>query len=454
MIRFRSEFFFILLIVIELVLLNGFFFKGTYPHFFSQFKDYLKVHIKSVVVMNLAYVVIIYLLKIYDFRKNSTYQDILLTLLKQTVILGLFLFAIAGVRENRLLSNKSLVIVIIEIFLSFLLLRLFYLYIIRQLRREGFNLQKVILLGENDIKNNFVKTITNDKSFGLEIVKQISFDDKKKFDPIQLYQIIKNQNIRQVYFFLDDFYKENFVQKLSRFCENNLLILNIIPQTNSFLNSDLETDYIDRFRVLSYKELPFENTFVNVIKRSFDIIFSLFMTLFILSWLVPIMGLLIKLTSKGPVFFLQERVGFEGTPFKIIKFRTMKIDAEKYGPQLAKDKDPRVTSIGKILRKYRIDELPQFFNVLKGEMSIVGPRPERKFYINQIIEVNPRYKRLHNLKPGITSLGQVYYGYAENVKEMSERLNYDLLYLNNYNFFMDVKIIVLTVWVMIRGKGK
>jgi lipopolysaccharide/colanic/teichoic acid biosynthesis glycosyltransferase len=132
----------------------------------------------------------------------------------------------------------------------------------------------------------------------------------------------------------------------------------------------------------------------------------------------------------------------------------MKIDAEASGPKLSSDNDNRITPIGKIIRKYRIDEFPQFINVLKGDMSIVGPRPEREFFINEILKVNPKYKRLHNVKPGITSLGQVYYGYAENISEMDKRLQYDLLYLKNFSFITDIKIILLTISIVFKGKGK
>lgn len=449
-----KNFLFFLLIIVELILINIFFYQQL-DHYYSSFHEYLKIHFKSFIIMNLAFLMIIYTLNSHNFKKNNEYQSLFISLLKEMIFLGLFLFAIAGVRENRLVSNRGLFIILIEIFFSFLFLRFFYLYIIKLSYKKGFNLKKIIILGNNDVKKSFIKTISKDRSYGLEIVGHEEIKNIEDICAQRLFSIIERyKDVRQMYFFMNEDYSDKFIQKLSDFCENNLLTLNIVPKIDSFLNSDLETVYIDRFRILIYKELPFENSIINYTKRLFDILFSLIITICILSWLVPLLAIIIKLTSKGPIFFLQERVGFEGSPFKIIKFRTMKIDAEKYGPQLAKNKDPRITKIGRFLRKYRIDELPQFINVLKGDMSIVGPRPERRYYINKILEINPRYKKLHNLKPGITSLGQVYYGYAETIKEMSERLKYDLLYLNNYNFLMDLKIILLTIRVMISGKGK
>lgn len=189
------------------------------------------------------------------------------------------------------------------------------------------------------------------------------------------------------------------------------------------------------------------------IKRIFDLLFSsiailLFLPLYIL------IGIAVKVTSKGPIFYKQERIGYKGIPFNIYKFRSMRLNAENAGPQLSKDNDPRITSIGKLLRKTRLDEIPQFFNVLKGNMSVVGPRPERQFFIDQIIKVAPYYKRLHRVKPGVTSWGQVKYGYAENVNQMIERLRYDILYIENLSIGLDVKIILYTIVIMIQGRGK
>lgn len=189
------------------------------------------------------------------------------------------------------------------------------------------------------------------------------------------------------------------------------------------------------------------------LKRLIDMVFSA-VALLLLSPFLLVIALLVKTSSPGPVFFRQERIGRFGRPFRIIKFRSMYCDAEKQGPQLSSATDPRITPIGRFLRRTRLDELPQFWNVLKGDMSLVGPRPERQFFIDRIMEVAPHYRHLHKVRPGITSWGQVKFGYAENVDQMVRRLKYDILYIENMSLAVDLKILAYTVLIMLRGDGK
>lgn len=188
------------------------------------------------------------------------------------------------------------------------------------------------------------------------------------------------------------------------------------------------------------------------VKRLIDIVVSV-IALLLLSPLLIYFMIKVKTDSAGPVFYRQERIGYQGKPFKIIKFRTMYMNSENGTPRLSSAFDPRITPVGRVLRKYRIDELPQFVNILKGDMSLVGPRPERSFYIKQIIEVAPYYCLLYKIRPGLTSWGPIKIGYSDTVEKMIERLNYDIIYLDNMSLINDFKILFQTIEIIFKGKG-
>jgi exopolysaccharide biosynthesis polyprenyl glycosylphosphotransferase len=234
--------------------------------------------------------------------------------------------------------------------------------------------------------------------------------------------------------------------------QNENIHLKIMPDQYSLvlgmvkMNNILGTMLVE----VDFEVMP---TWQKVLKRMIDIVAS-GLALILLSPIFLILAILVKLDSKGPVFFVQPRIGLKGKLFNIIKFRSMRTDAESNGPQLSHDLDDRRTRIGVFLRQSRLDELPQFFNVFKGQMSLVGPRPEREFFKDQIVAQAPIYQRLQRIKPGITSWGQIKYGYASNVEEMIDRMKYDILYLENMSLGLDFKIMLYTVLIMVQGRGK
>lgn len=267
----------------------------------------------------------------------------------------------------------------------------------------------------------------------------------------QLPECISRLGIEEVIIAVEE-HEHHQVPELVNMLQNEFIRLKILPDAFSMVVGLVKMNNILGAILL---EVDFEvmPAWQKSAKRIFDICFSLFALLLTLPFML-LVAAFIRLSSPGPVFYRQERIGFKGQPFNIIKFRTMRQDAEQHGPRLSSAADPRITPIGRLLRKTRLDELPQFFNVLNGEMSVVGPRPERQFFIDQIMVKAPYYRRLHRVKPGITSWGQVKFGYAENVDEMVERLRYDMLYLENMSIGLDIRIMIYTVLIMVQGRGK
>jgi exopolysaccharide biosynthesis polyprenyl glycosylphosphotransferase len=348
--------------------------------------------------------------------------------------------------------SRLLTLVGYFLFFAFILVhRSFVFFSLDYIRKKGYNHRQIVIIGDENISKRLLASFAHHPEYGYDLADFISEEQMHIMNEEDVAErLLKTQpnEIFICYKQLDN----DFLKMLIKFGENNLIKIKVVSDLILNNNAAQLVNYND-FPVLQITSNPEIAMKIRVLKRGFDILFSsvvmvtgapVFVVLYIAT----------KVTSQGPVFYRQERVGRNLRPFYMYKFRSMYIDAEKFGPQLSSDNDPRITKWGRLIRRTRLDELPQFWNVFKGEMSVVGPRPERQHYIEQIVEKTPNYKKLLRVKPGITSIGQVYYGYAENVDQMRDRCRYDLLYLQNINLNSDINIIFKTVKVMVQAKGK
>lgn len=361
------------------------------------------------------------------------------------VISTLYLFRLYDFSRFVLLAGYTI------FFLCVLVSRSVLFFLLDYIRKNGYNHRRITVVGDKNIADRLLKSFKFHPEYGYDLCSFISDQKLKLLSEDEFCDELLIGEPDEIFICYKDVNGE-FVEKISKFGEQRGIKVKVVSDLvlNRNVARLINYDKLPVLQIESQAQIPKK---ILVIKRGFDLAFSVSIMVAGLPVFVVIYAIT-KMSSKGPVFFKQQRVGRYEKPFNIYKFRSMYVDAEKNGPQLAFDGDPRITKWGKIIRRTRLDELPQFWNVLKGEMSIVGPRPERQHYIEKIIEATPDYKKLLHIKPGITSIGQVHYGYAEDVSQMCTRVRYDMVYLKNVNINSDINIIFKTVGVMIKGKGK
>lgn len=432
----------------------------VYHHFiFDKFNLINNNTFKLLVYSNLIWIVLIRIFKGHNSLRFETIEKKVTRLVKMIITFVLIL-----ILDSLLLRNISIpfkFIIVFLVFFSFfsIISRLILIVCLKNIRRKGINVKNIAIIGFNQSALEVIDLFQKEVTFGYNFIGYIDNNETLEYKGKINYLGTLNDffdnpdsfSVDEIYFTQDE-YDKNTIKKLIEFCEHKFIRFKILPTFKQYtLNRKLNIDFYNDVPVLVLRKEPLENIFNQTIKRSFDLFFSIVIILLVYPWLFPIVFLIIKLTSKGPVFFIQERSGQDNKIFNCYKFRTMRINKESNSIGTLVN-DPRITPIGKLLRKTRIDELPQFINVFLGQMSVVGPRPH-------MIKHTEEYSRLVNeflvrqfVKPGITGWAQTtgYIDESRKLQEMKDKVIKDIWYIENWSFLLDIKIILLTIYNIIR----
>ena len=423
--------------------------------FLYLFLDPSLIKILPLLMFSISWLISSYVTKFYEVYRFTKLINIISYVFYQLFLYTIIVYAFFGVVET---PNPSPLKILNFIIYTFILISAFKftLFYALQTFRLGFggNFRKTIIIGNNDSVNELKKFFIAQKELGYENRKTFNFKSPEELDLDECFNFIKSRNVDEVYCSANEL-SENQIKLLIQFCENNFKILKFISERGGLLSKKLKTDTYGLSTVQSLREMPLSNDYNTFLKRLFDIIFSFLVITLLLSWLTPLIALLIKLESSGPVFFRQTRNGIKYKEFTCFKFRSM-IENSDADIQQATKNDLRVTRLGKILRKTSLDELPQFFNVLIGDMSVVGPRPHMTRENERYSKTVNKFMVRHFVKPGITGLAQVkgYRGEIETEEDIVNRVKYDIYYLENWSLLLDLNIVFLTSINFITGQKK
>lgn len=397
------------------------------------------------------------LIRFYDIFRFTPPVEIASKIFKQGILFLLLTIAFFPFAKETIFSGTAIAWFMV---CSFTLISVFKYLLFYYLKRyriiTGSNFRNAVIIGYTPEAIRLKQVFEERNDYGYRFFG--FFSDKKnnanitgKVEAIK--DFVVSKKIDEIYCSLNELSNDQ-LKELVEFADDNAVAIKFIPDSKEIFSKNLKIDYYELFPVLSLQKTQLHQPLVKAFKRVFDIVFSLFVIVFLLSWLVPLLAFLIKIESKGPIFFMQGRPGLDEREFFCYKFRSMKVN--KTTEKEASKNDPRVTKIGKFMRKTSIDELPQFLNVLMGEMSVVGPRPhlwsQNKAYGNKI----KKYMVRHYVKPGITGLAQVrgFRGEIETDEDMINRIKYDVFYIENWSLLLDLKIIVQTVINIFKGEEK
>ena len=404
--------------------------------------------------ISLSWIIISFKTEFYKVYRYSKVVYILRLLFVQFVFFFLILYAFIGFFKQPIISRLALGQYFIFTFITVFALKfLNYILLMQYRERVNGNTRNVVVIGKGKKANQLIEVFEERKEYGYMFKRQFSPRDQN-FDVMACFRYIVNSNIDEIYCSVSEL-EDHEITAFINFADNNLKTLKFLPDNKNIFSKKLKFEYYDYLPILSLRDIPLHNSFNALLKRGFDIIFSLVVIFGLLIWIGPILALLIRLESKGPVFFIQKRTGFDNKEFQCFKFRSMGMNDDADAKQAGKN-DMRVTRIGKFIRKTSIDELPQFYNVLFGNMSVVGPRPHMLKHTDEYANRVDKYMLRHFVKPGITGLAQVrgYRGEIEKDSDIQNRIKFDIFYVENWSFFMDLKIIIQTVINAVSGEEK
>ncbi|MEN8124591.1 MAG: undecaprenyl-phosphate glucose phosphotransferase [Bacteroidota bacterium] len=406
---------------------------------------------------NLSWLIISYHLNFYNIGRYNKNVDVISRLFMQFLIFTFVYFAYYSL-TNKPINSVEHIRILIYIFIAITIFRTFYLYALKKYRIEGGNFRNVVFVGSSKSVENISNFFDEHPELGYRILGY--FCDKKTNKSNYLGKIsssfdyLLNNVVDEVYCSISNLTKTQ-IETYIEFADNNLIVLKLLPDAKNIYTTKMVVEYFDFLPVLALRKIPFDDPVNKFFKRFVDIIISIFIIIFVLSWLTPVLFIIIKLDSKGPIFFKQIRDGLNGDQFVCYKYRSMYLNDQSELIQATK-RDNRVTKVGKFIRKTSIDELPQFYNVLIGDMSVVGPRPHMLSQTQKYAKIVDKFMVRHFVKPGITGLAQVrgYRGEVEKDDDMKNRIKLDIFYIENWSFMLDLKIIWQTILNIFKGEEK
>ncbi len=390
----------------------------------------------------------------YEVYRYTKIIAILNCTLKQGILFALFCLVLEYFYSETA-NQKAVVLFVFASLFLVLSIKLFIYYFLKRYRiLFGRNFRTVVLLGNNKNIDPLKSFFTENPDYGYKLIKVFTLEDNKKQRIDECLSFVLEKKIDEIYCSMADL-SETQINDIINFSDNNLKTLKLIPSEKQILSRSVKFEYYDYIPVISLRNILQDETLNKIFKRVFDLLFSILIIVGILSWLMPIMALIIKWDSKGPLFFIQKRNGLNYKEFNCYKFRSMEFN-DQYGLDLSLEDHFRITKVGKFIRKTSIDELPQFFNVLFGEMSVVGPRPHPISHNDRYALMADKFMVRHFVKPGITGLAQSkgFRGEVETDEDIINRVKYDIFYMENWSILLDIKIILNTIYNMLKGDKK